>query len=125
VPFLQPYHMSPEDYRRFTLPGLRSFLLGFEEIESGVQIGPASTLAWILRETLASILAFGSPWLYRKVLALSGWATFWIRYLDRLVVEGSYVANAASAVYFLGRKLSSTGPERMRDEVPQKLVAAG
>src|SRR5262245_47318352 len=23
VPFLQPFHASPEDYRRFTLPGLR------------------------------------------------------------------------------------------------------
>ena len=104
VPFLQPYHVSPEDHRRFTLPGLRAFLPGFGEIESGVQIGPGSSAAWVLREALASLLAFGSPWLYRKALALAGWSTFWMKYLDRLVVPAPHVAYAASAVYFLGRK---------------------
>jgi SAM-dependent methyltransferase len=104
VPFLQPYHESPEDHRRFTLPGLRYFLREFEEIEAGVQIGPGSTLSWVLREFVASLLSFGSPWWYRKILALAGWTTFWLRALDRAVVPAPHVAHAASAVYFLGRK---------------------
>jgi SAM-dependent methyltransferase len=104
VPFLQPYHASPQDYRRFTLHGLRSFLTGFQETRSGVQIGPGSTLAWVVREASASILAFGSPFLYRKALALVGWLTFWLRGLDRLVVERDYVANSASALYYVGVK---------------------
>jgi SAM-dependent methyltransferase len=104
VPFLQPYHASPLDYRRFTLHGLRSFLTGFQETRSGVQIGPGSTLAWVIREATASILAFGSPFLYRKALALVGWLTFWLRGLDRLVVERDYVANSASALYYVGVK---------------------
>jgi SAM-dependent methyltransferase len=104
VPFLQPYHLSPEDYRRFTLPGLSAFLSDFAEEESGVQIGPGSTLAWVLRETIASTFAFGSAWWYRKILTIVGWGTFWIRSLDRIARPGPYLSNSASALYFLGRK---------------------
>jgi SAM-dependent methyltransferase len=104
VPFLQPYHLSPEDHRRFTLPGLRHFLSEFDEQESGVQSGPGSALAWVLRETLGTLLSFGSARAYPRALALAGWATFWVKYLDRLIVPAPHAANAASAVYFLGRR---------------------
>ena len=104
VPFLQPFHSSPEDHRRFTLNGIRAFLSGFEEIEAGVQIGPGSTLAWISQEALAALLAFGSVKAYVRIRALLGWATFWLKHLDRLVVPAPFVANSASALYFLGRK---------------------
>jgi SAM-dependent methyltransferase len=104
VPFLQPYHPSPVDYRRFTLPGLQKFLTGFDELEAGVQIGPFSSLAWVLQEALASLIAFGSARRYRGGRALFGWTTFWLKYLDRWVAPGSFVSNSASALYFLGRK---------------------
>lgn len=104
VPFLQPFHLSPEDHRRFSLPGLCHFLSDFERIDAGVHMGPGSTLSWITRELLASLLSFGSPSAYRKILALSGWLTFWIRYLDAVIVAAPHVAHAASAVYFLGEK---------------------
>ena len=104
VPFLQPFHLSPEDHRRFTLPGLRFFLGDFEEVESGVQIGPGSTLAWVLRETTAALFSFGSERRYRRALTLVGWGTFWLKYLDRVTARAPFVANSASAVYFLGRK---------------------
>jgi SAM-dependent methyltransferase len=104
VPFLQPFHASPVDYRRFTLPGLQRFLIDFDELDSGVQIGPFSSLAWVLQEALASLLAFGSARRYRGGRTLFGWATFWIKYLDRWVAPGAHVSNSASALYFLGRK---------------------
>jgi SAM-dependent methyltransferase len=104
VPFLQPLHLSPEDHRRFTLPGLRFYLQDFEELESGVQIGPGSTLAWVLREVIGTLLSFGRARAYPKMLTLAGWATFWIKYLDLLVVPAPHVANCASAIYYLGRK---------------------
>jgi SAM-dependent methyltransferase len=104
VPFLQPYHQSPEDFRRFTLPGLRSFLGQLSAVDSGVQIGPGSTLAWVLREAGASLVAFGSERAYLRALTLFGWATFWLKYLDRAIVPGPHVARAASALYFLGEK---------------------
>jgi SAM-dependent methyltransferase len=104
VPFLQPYHLSPEDHRRFTLPGLKAFLADFEEAESGVQIGPFSALAWMLQEAVAALLSLGSPALYRRLRTPTGWGFFWLKYLDRWVAPSAHVAHAASAVYFLGRK---------------------
>jgi SAM-dependent methyltransferase len=104
VPFLQPYHLSPEDYRRFTLPGLRSFLDRFTPIDSGVQIGPGSALAWVLREACAALVSFGSERAYRRALTLFGWGTFWLKYLDRAIVPAPHVAHSASAIYFLGEK---------------------
>jgi SAM-dependent methyltransferase len=104
VPFLQPVHLSPKDYRRFTLAGLREFLAAFEHVDSGVQIGPGSTLAWVLREALACLLAFGSTRAYSRLLTVVGWLTFWLKYLDVLIVSAPHVANSASALYFLGRQ---------------------
>ncbi len=104
VPFLQPYHASPEDHRRFTLPGLRAFLRDFEEVESGVQIGPGSALAWVMKEALGALLSRGSTRLYPKALTVAGWATFWLKYLDALVPPSPHAAHAASAVYYVGRK---------------------
>jgi SAM-dependent methyltransferase len=104
VSFLQPFHATPDDSRRFTLPGLQRFLTGFHELEAGVQVGPFSSLAWILQESVASLLAFGSARRYRTWRALAGWATFWLKHLDRWVAAGSFVAHSASALYFLGRK---------------------
>jgi hypothetical protein len=69
-----------------------------------VQIGPGSALAWVLRESLAIVFSLGSERRYRRGLTLIGWATFWLKYLDTLVRPAPYAANAASAVYFLGRK---------------------
>ena len=103
VPFLQPLHLSPEDHRRFTLPGLQGFLADFEHIDSGVQIGPGSTLAWVLRESLACLLSFGSQRAYSRLLAVVGWLTFWLKYLDPLIVSAPHVANSASAFFYLGR----------------------
>jgi hypothetical protein len=106
VPFLQPYHLSPQDYRRFTLPGLRSFLDRVQVIDSGVQLGPGSTLAWVLRETCAALVSFGSERAYRRALTLIGWVTFWLKYLDLVIVAAPHVAHSASALYLLGKKRS-------------------
>jgi SAM-dependent methyltransferase len=103
VPFLQPLHLSPEDHRRFTMPGLRAFLSVFEEVETGIHVGPGSTLAWVVQTVSASILSCGSKWLYGKLLVFAGWATFWLKYLDMVVVPSPHAADSASAVYFLGR----------------------
>jgi SAM-dependent methyltransferase len=105
VPFLQPFHASPEDYRRFTLAGLSSVMCGYEGLRTGVQIGPASTLAWVAQEALAAVCAFGSTTAYKVLRALLGWALFWVKFLDRMVVPAPFVANSASALYYLGRKI--------------------
>ncbi|MBJ7454823.1 MAG: class I SAM-dependent methyltransferase [Thermoleophilia bacterium] len=67
VPFLQPYHPSPGDYRRYTEQGLRTRLeqLGFSVVESGVSVGPASAFAWIGSHFLAMLVSGRSNRIYR------------------------------------------------------------
>ena len=57
VPFLQGYHPSPRDFFRYTLEGLEELLPDFTKVESGVCVGPASTVCWIAREFLSGLLS--------------------------------------------------------------------
>lgn len=104
VPFLYPLHGSPQDYVRFTLPGLRSRFSAFEEIASGPQSGPATALAIQLAYVLAIMTSFGSDRLYGVFLEcwmvmLSPLKVF--DYLFRVFPQRS---DAAAAIYFFGRK---------------------
>jgi len=102
APFMQGYHADPEDYWRFTAHGLRRLFPEFEELDSGVHMGPASGLSWVFLGFVQG-LARGErsrKWLYRfgRLIAFP-----W-KYLDLFVVKNPYSHLAASGVYFVGRK---------------------
>ncbi len=101
VPFLQPYHADPADYWRWTLPGLELLCTraGFEKIESGAHIGPASALNWVMNELALSVAGRGRV---GTALALGlRVAGFPLLALDRFA-RGA--AGAAAGVYFVGRR---------------------
>lgn len=107
IPFLQPFHHAHgtrDDYTRTTLDGLRRWFGGFEEIESGLAVGPASAVAWILAEFLPLALSRRESRWYYLMRTLSGWATFWIKYLDPLVARHGMAERIAGGFYFVGRK---------------------
>jgi SAM-dependent methyltransferase len=54
VPFMQPEHLDPTDYQRYTVDGLRREVErhGFEVTESGAVHSVYVTLAWFIREWL-------------------------------------------------------------------------
>ena len=54
VPFMQPEHLDPGDYQRYTLDGLRRLVerRGFEVREGGPVHSVYATLAWIVSEWL-------------------------------------------------------------------------
>jgi ubiquinone/menaquinone biosynthesis C-methylase UbiE len=54
VPFLQPEHLDPADFRRYTLDGLRQAAEqhGFEVTDAGPLHSVYTTLGWIVREWL-------------------------------------------------------------------------
>jgi len=101
VPFLQPFHADPTDYRRYTLPGLQQLFQAYRCIDSGVSVGPFSGIAMLLRKIPAAGIA--NPKLALAVEAIVGWATFWIKYLDRLFPSGQAMHKVASGVYFHGK----------------------
>lgn len=104
MPFLQPYHESPIDMRRSTRPGLASLCAPLEEVESGIHIGPASTVTWILRETLSQIISRGRPSVYGRVCSLVGWVVFPLKYADYALERIPHLHTVASSCYYLGRK---------------------
>ena len=104
VPFIQGFHASPGDYRRFTATGLERLFEGFERVEGGPCVGPASALHWVFREFIGIALSFGSFWLGKAISLAVGWLTFPIVALDPLLLKLPNSHIICSAVYFIGRK---------------------
>ncbi len=60
LPFIHPYHASPDDFNRWTISGLRHLFEELEIVESGVRSGPLSALLMFLAYWFGVILSFGS-----------------------------------------------------------------
>jgi SAM-dependent methyltransferase len=69
VPFIQGYHADPEDYRRFTEPGLAQLVesTGLEIIRTGPTAGPGASITAVLRK---SILGFLKKGLLRHIMTV-------------------------------------------------------
>ena len=104
IPFMQPFHASPHDYQRYTLPGIEFLHRDFQKIESGVFSGPISGALWVLQECLASILSLGSTNLRNLLSILLMCLTWPIKFLDILAMRLPTAQNAASNFYFHGSK---------------------
>jgi SAM-dependent methyltransferase len=102
VPFIQPYHADPEDFWRWTLPGLRLFARqhGFIEVRSGSHLRSTSAMN-------ALIISYFQSWFknryIRKAIDFGLSLIIWpLRYADALA--GDDTVDVPSAVYFVGRK---------------------
>jgi ubiquinone/menaquinone biosynthesis C-methylase UbiE len=104
MPFLQPYHESPIDMRRATRPGLAHLCAPLEEVETGIHIGPASAMTWMLKELISQLLSGGRFNVYRRVNPLVGWVLFPLRYADYALERVPHLHTIASSCYYLGRK---------------------
>lgn len=104
MPFLQPYHESPIDLRRSTKSGLAHLCDPLVEVESGIHIGPASTLTWLLRELLSRLISGGRDSIYRRVASLVGWVVFPLKYADYVLEKCPWFHTVASSCYYIGRK---------------------
>lgn len=108
VGMFQPYNPEPEDYWRFTVPGLRLLheRAGFEEVRSGAHIGPMSALA-----TSGAYLAgrvFEGPGVAMKAVRGASHLVFGpLKYLDALLgPERLAKTPFAYGIYYVGEKTS-------------------
>jgi SAM-dependent methyltransferase len=60
VPFVHPFHASPDDFQRYTLSGLKRMFENFEIIKIGARSGPWSALLVFLAYYLGLVLSLGS-----------------------------------------------------------------
>jgi SAM-dependent methyltransferase len=104
IPFMQPFHASPHDYQRYTLPGIQFLHRDFQLVESGVFSGPISGLLWVVQETMASLLSLGSANL-RNILTIGLMLATWpIKFLDAIAMRLPTAKNVASNFYVHSRK---------------------
>jgi SAM-dependent methyltransferase len=103
VPFLQHYHQDPEDYRRYTITGLKQLFGNFNEVATGASVGSSSVLCEVLSEYPA--IWFRNPILYWGVKWLFGWLVSPLRYIDYFLINRPRVHSLAGAIYYMGRKI--------------------
>lgn len=110
VPFMQQVHGGAYDFTRYTHLGHRRLFRRFEEIESGASGGPGAALTWSYRYFLLSCVdsRFGTR-LMRLIAKLT---SFWLKYLDRVLIDRSAALDAASSTYFIGRRSRSVLSDR-------------
>ena len=101
TPFMQQVHEKAYDFTRFTLSGHRWLFRRFDELEAGAVGGAGTAAAWSIRYLWR---ALGTGDMLATLLTAP---VFWLRYLDRVADSGPN-ADAASSVYFLGRKSEKT-----------------
>ncbi len=97
TPFLQHVHEGAYDFTRYTESGHRYLFKNFELIKSGASAGAGTQLLWSLDHFFRGLFRSRKS---GKVIKL---CFFWLQYFDKLIPE-SYNIDAASGVYFLGKK---------------------
>ncbi len=110
TPFIQQVHGREYDFTRFTLLGHRRLFRHFDELDSGISVGPGSALAWSTRYFLLSF--FDSKTVRRIVSGIARLALGWLKYFDYYLAHRPAALDAASAFYFLGRKSPETLADR-------------
>ena len=114
VPFIQGYHAAPADYRRFTVAGLRTELTlnGFEVEETGIAVGPASAMSWVMAEFLALSLSGRSARGYRIARIFTTWLAWPIKWMD-LWLDGHEMAHViASGVWAKAQRPTNRDDEQ-------------
>ena len=97
TPFLQQVHEGPYDFTRFTDSGHRYLFRRFDRIDSGAVAGAGTALLWSIDyfvRALTRSVRLG------RIVAL---CFFWLSHFDR-VLDPRHSVDAASSVFFLGRK---------------------
>ena len=104
IPFIQGFHGSPTDYRRFTLTGISELAPGYEVLDAGVACGPSSAMLWISSEWLAMLFSFGNDVLFKAGRRGFAWLLSPIKLADAWLEHYPRADLIASAFYIVARK---------------------
>ncbi len=104
LPFMQPFHAAPDDFRRWTISGTRELFSEFKEVEVFIGAGPTSGFLWVFQEWLSILLSFGSKTLHDILFLAIMLLTWPIKFLDIFMVKLPYAENIASGFCVVARK---------------------
>ncbi len=104
IPFLTPFHASPDDFNRWTKNGLHHLFSGFKLVEEGVDGGPWSALLVFLAYWGGTVFSFGvekaASWFAFGFMIILGPFKIFDWFFSRL--PGAHAV--AAQLYFIGKK---------------------
>jgi len=112
TPFMQAVHEGAFDFTRFTDLGHRRLFGRFEELDRGVAVGPGSSLLWALRYFARALPRSGGVMVRLLDFGVSC-CFFWLVYADRRLVDHPGAYDAASGVWFMGRRATDAIDDRL------------
>ncbi len=104
VPFVYPFHASPNDFYRWTIPGIEKSFNDFSVVKSGMRGGPAGSLQGTLMHFFATLFSLGFEKLYIFLSYFFMILFSPIKVLDFLFRFLPFSSDSASHIYYLGVK---------------------
>ena len=104
IPFLFPYHASPDDYQRLTHSGAATLFPGWEIVEQRNATGPATLFVVCFAEFLAIMLSFGRERLKAPAYLLACVLLFPLKFLDAPFVGRKSFIGLAPTIFTVSRK---------------------
>jgi len=101
TPFMQQIHEGSYDFTRFTHSGHRWLFRQFQEISSGVAMGPGCQLLWSIEHLATGLFRSRKMGKFIKLMF------FWTQFIEMLMPE-SYRYDNASSFFFIGRKTDTS-----------------
>ncbi len=110
TPFMQPVHMGAYDFTRFSHLGHRRLFRWFDDLESGMALGPGASMAWAIQYFLLSLTDRVTV---RKGLRFLGLLfTLPLKYTDLYFRRKAGALDFAGGTLFFGRLRDSPIPDR-------------
>ncbi len=104
VPFIYPYHSSPDDYQRWTSHGLGLYFKDYTIIKQGAYAGPVAALQGVLMHLFAIFLSFGNEKLYIIFTNFFRILLSPLKIFDLLFSRLPYAQEISATIYFFGKK---------------------
>ena len=102
VPFLHAY---PADYHRFSVDGLRLLTDRLVTLENGILRGPMAAILNCISD-LPFLWTFSdNAKVYQITKGIVLLFTFWLKYLDKILVRNPQAHRLAHCLYFLAQKI--------------------
>ncbi len=104
IPFLVPFHASPNDYTRLTHEGLKQQFYDFTPQKIGVLGGPASALVTLLMYFFALPFSIFSEAVYNLATYFFMTILSPLRFLDLIFYLFPHSIEVSAMIYYIGKK---------------------
>jgi SAM-dependent methyltransferase len=104
LPFMYPFHASPNDFTRFTRNALRRRFSELEVVDEGMRAGPMTAVQGILMHLFAIIFSFGNYKLYLLLSQVFMVLLSPLKLLDLFFCLFPYSHEIAADIYIFVRK---------------------